>query len=48
LAEESMAIKDQKGWRVPTGKDIVNMKRSESDQVTEHHIREMMRFCVQK
>jgi uncharacterized protein (DUF111 family) len=48
LEEEQMAVKDENGWRVPTGKDIVNMKRSESDQVTEQHIREMMRFCVQK
>ena len=48
LEEEQMAIKDQTGWRVPTGKDVVNMKRLGSDQITEDHIREMMRFCVQK
>jgi hypothetical protein len=48
LEEEQMAIKDQTGWRVPTGKDVVNMKRLGSDQITEEHIREMMRFCVQK
>jgi hypothetical protein len=48
LAEERMAVKDNNVWRVPNGNDIINMNRPESDQVTEQHIREMMRFCVQK
>jgi hypothetical protein len=48
LAEERMAVKNNNVWRVPNGNDIINMNRPESDQVTEHHIREMMRFCVSK
>ena len=48
LAEERMAVKDNDVWRVPNGNDIINMRRPDPDQVTEHHIREMMRFCVSK
>jgi hypothetical protein len=48
LVEEQMAVKAKNGWRVVCGADIVGIKAVSPFQIAEKHIREMMRFCVQK